>query len=141
MRAITVLGAGSWGTALSVHLARVGHDVRLWARDPRFAEELRVRRANAVYLPDVTLPPNVDVLAGLEDAVQGPELVVLAVPSHGCRAVMRAAVPHLAAAAVVVSATKGLEGETMLRMSEVVAQEAGAAHPVVVLSGPSFAME
>ena len=57
MRAVTVLGAGSWGTALAVHLARVGHDVRLWARDQSLVDDMAVRRANAVYLPDVALPP------------------------------------------------------------------------------------
>ena len=61
MSAIGVLGAGSWGTALAVHLARVGHDVRLWARDPALVHDMRVRRANAVYLPDVTLPESLSV--------------------------------------------------------------------------------
>ena len=61
MRTIAVLGAGSWGTALAVHLGRLGHEVRLWARDPRLVAEIRARRANAVYLPDVTLPDSVSV--------------------------------------------------------------------------------
>jgi glycerol-3-phosphate dehydrogenase (NAD(P)+) len=83
----------------------------------------------------------VSVTAALGDAVRGAELVVSAVPSHGCRAVMNGAASSLAAGAVIVSATKGLEAGSLLRMSEVIAQEAGAAHPVVVLSGPSFAIE
>ena len=141
MRTITVLGAGSWGTALAVHLGRVGHDVRLWGRDPALVDEMAARRANAVYLPDVTLPANVSVMRLLESALHGTELVVAALPSHGCRTVVRAAVPHLAPGTVVVSAAKGLETKTLLRMSEVVAQEVGASHPVVVLSGPSFAIE
>ena len=141
MRTVTVLGAGSWGTALAVHLARVGHDVRLWARDPALVDELLARRANSVYLPDVLLPERVSITHALADALRDADLVVSAVPSHGCRAVIEAASASLAARAVIVSATKGLEAGTLLRMSEVIAQEAGATHPVVVLSGPSFASE
>jgi glycerol-3-phosphate dehydrogenase (NAD(P)+) len=141
MRAVAVLGAGSWGTALAVHLARVGHDVRLWARDRALAEEMTARRANAVYLPDVSLPETVSVTHALSEALRDAELVVSAMPSHGCRSVIHLAAPSFASGAVIVSATKGLEAESLLRMSEVIAQEAGPGHPVVVLSGPSFAAE
>ena len=141
MPRVTVLGAGSWGTALAVHLGRVGHDVRLWARDPLIVRDIRSRRANVVYLPDVLLPDGVTPTDSLEEAARDTDLIVSAIPSHGCRAVMRAVRPHLAPGAVLVSATKGLEAETMLRMSEVIAQEAGPGHPVAVLSGPSFALE
>jgi glycerol-3-phosphate dehydrogenase (NAD(P)+) len=141
MRTVTVLGAGSWGTALAVHLGRLGHDVRLWARDPALVEELAALRANAVYLPDVTLPPSVTVTPALSDAVHDTELVVAAIPSHGCRAVVRAAAPHASARAVFISATKGLEVDTLRRMSEVIAEEVGPSRRVVVLSGPSFALE
>jgi glycerol-3-phosphate dehydrogenase (NAD(P)+) len=141
VRSVAVLGAGSWGTALAVHLGRLGHEVRLWARDASLVADMSARRANAVYLPDVPLPPRVSVTAALGEALRDAELVVSAVPSHGCRAVINVASPSLAARAVVVSATKGLEAGTLLRMSEVIAQEAGRGHPVVVLSGPSFASE
>jgi glycerol-3-phosphate dehydrogenase (NAD(P)+) len=141
VKAITVLGAGSWGTALAIHLTRVGHQVRLWARDPELAADLAARRANPIYLPDVTLPPGVHVTHLVADATAGAELIVLAVPSHGCRSVVRAAAPYMPARVVLVSAAKGLETDTLRRMSEVVSEEAGGRHPVVVLSGPSFAME
>ena len=141
MRTVSVLGAGSWGTALAVHLGRVGHDVRLWASDRALVDDMARRRANAVYLPDVTLPETVSVTHALDEALRDCDLIVSAIPSHGCRAVIRAAAPSAAAGAVFVSATKGLEGDTYLRMSEVIAQEAGPSHPVVVLSGPSFALE
>jgi glycerol-3-phosphate dehydrogenase (NAD(P)+) len=141
VRTVTVLGAGSWGTALAVHLGRVGHDVRLWARDQALVTEMGARRANAVYLPDVPFPPGLTPTHSLADALRGADLVVSAVPSHGCRAVIKSAAASLAVRAVIVSATKGLEAGTLLRMSEVIAQEAGATHPVVVLSGPSFASE
>jgi len=138
---VAVLGAGSWGTALAIHLGRIGHDVRLWARDPAFANEMAARRANAVYLPDVTFPDSVAVTATIDDAVRGVPLVVCAVPSHGARAVVRLASSHLVDGAIVVSAVKGLETDTHLRVSEIIRQEIGAAHPIVVLSGPSFAPE
>lgn len=141
MRTIAVLGAGSWGTAIAVHMGRLGHDVRLWARDARLVTEIRDRRANAVYLPDVTLPESVTVTNALEEALTDIDIVVSAIPSHGLRAVMHAAVPHLLTRAIVVSATKGLEPVTLMRMSEVIRAEVGADHDVVVLSGPSFASE
>jgi glycerol-3-phosphate dehydrogenase (NAD(P)+) len=138
---ISVLGAGSWGTALSVHLGRVGHDVQLWARDRALVDDLRVRRANAVYLPDVALPPSVSVTNDLDSALAGCEIVVIAVPSHGLRALARAAAARIEPRAILVSAAKGLESDTYLRMSEVIAQELGSDRPTVVLSGPSFAIE
>jgi len=141
MEKITVLGAGGWGTALAIHCARIGHSVHLWARNPALADDMNRRRANAIYLPDVLFPEQLRVTGSLDEALSGVGLVVSAVPSHGGRELTRAIRPHLAPGAVVVSATKGLEVDSHLRMSEVIAQEVGDAHPVVVLSGPSFAME
>ena len=134
---VAVLGAGSWGTALAVHLGRQGHDVRLWARGRSFADEMASTRANPIYLPDVVFPESVSVTASIDRAVQGVALVICAVPSHGTRAVVRLAAPHMTARAILVSAAKGLEADTHLRVSEIVSQEAGPSHPVVVLSGPS----
>jgi glycerol-3-phosphate dehydrogenase (NAD(P)+) len=141
MRTVAVLGAGSWGTALAVHLARVGHDVRLWARDAALVDDMHAKRANVVYLPGILWPDALSVTHSLAHAVADCELVVSAIPSRGCRNVMRTAAPYVGARATIVSATKGLEVESLLRMSEVVAQELGPARPVVVLSGPSFAVE
>ncbi|HEX4347636.1 MAG TPA: NAD(P)H-dependent glycerol-3-phosphate dehydrogenase [Vicinamibacterales bacterium] len=141
MKAAAVLGAGSWGTALAVHLARAGHDVRLWARDNELAAGINRARENVSYLPGTPLPSNVTIPQELADALRAADLVVSAVPSHGLRNVMRMAQPHLTPHAPIVSATKGLEADTLCRMSEVIAEECGAAHAVVVLSGPSFASE
>ena len=141
MRTIAILGAGSWGTALAVHLGGLGHDVRLWARDAALAHDMAVRRANAVYLPDVTLPDTVTPEASLESAAHGAELIISAVPSHGVRLVWRAARPFVSRTAMIVSATKGLETETLLRMTQIINQELGDARPIAVLSGPSFAAE
>jgi glycerol-3-phosphate dehydrogenase (NAD(P)+) len=141
MTGVAVLGAGSWGTALAMHLARVGHPVRLWARDAALVIDMRARHANAVYMPDVPFPPGLETTSSLEEALEGADLVVCAVPSHGVRAVMSRAAPHLAPGVTVVSAAKGLELETLLRVSELLEEVLHHAHPVAVLSGPSFAAE
>ncbi|MDP1569541.1 MAG: NAD(P)H-dependent glycerol-3-phosphate dehydrogenase [Vicinamibacterales bacterium] len=141
IRTATVLGAGSWGTALAVHLAQVGHDVRLWGRDEAFVADLSRRRANAVYLPDITFPASLTPTASLPDALAGVDLVVVAVPSHGLRQVLRQGRAHVSRTAVVVSATKGLEEGTLLRMSEVIASEWPLGRAIAALSGPSFAVE
>lgn len=138
---VAVLGAGSWGTAIAVHLGSTGHEVVLWGRDAALVGEIAAERQNRPYLPDVTLPDRVHPEADLDRAVTGARHVIVAVPSHGLRAVARRAAPHVGADAVLVSATKGLEGGTLQRMSEVLREETAGRVPVVVLSGPSFAAE
>lgn len=140
-REACVVGAGSWGTALAIHLGGVGHGVRLWGRDPALLQEMADRRANPTYLPDVTFPASVRPVPSLDEALAGARFVLIAVPSHGLRATVRAAAPLLTTGAVLVSATKGIEHDSLRRMSEVISEETGARHPVVVLSGPSFASE
>jgi glycerol-3-phosphate dehydrogenase (NAD(P)+) len=138
---IAVLGAGSWGTALALHLGRQGHLVRLWARDARLAAEMIEARTNPRYLPHACLPESVSPTADLEAAVSGARFVLFAVPSHGLRAVVSDAATSLRGDAVLVSATKGLEPATQSRMSQVIEEEVGRSNAVVVLSGPSFAAE
>jgi glycerol-3-phosphate dehydrogenase (NAD(P)+) len=138
---IAILGAGSWGTALAVHLARIGHAVRIWSIEAPIIAEMRERRANAVYLPDVALPEAVAPTTAMEEALQGVGIVVAVVPSHAMRSVAREARPFLEPGATLVSAAKGLELDTLARMSEVLEQESGGGHPVVAMSGPSFAVE
>ena len=141
MKTTAVLGAGSWGTALAVHLARSEHRVRLWARDEAFVRELWASRVNGRYLPDVALPDAIEPTDSLATALEGAKFVVLAVPSHGLRAVVRNALPLLSSGTVLVSTAKGLETDSLERMSQVVAEETGDCCPIVVLSGPSFAAE
>ena len=124
-----------------MHLARVGHETRLWARDSALADDMRRRRANAVYLPEIPFPETLEVTSALDEAVAEAELVVSAVPSHGTRGIIRAASGSMTHGAIVVSATKGLEQDTLLRMSEVLRQELRTDLAVAVLSGPSFALE
>jgi glycerol-3-phosphate dehydrogenase (NAD(P)+) len=141
MKRTAVLGAGSWGTALAVHLARADHQVRLWARDSAFVEELRSSRENAGYLPGVAMPDAIVPTDSLQEAVGDARFVVLAVPSHGLRAVTQRITPYLAQGTILVSATKGLEVDTLERMSEVIGEETKGCCATVVLSGPSFAAE
>ncbi len=138
---IAVLGSGSWGTALAVHLARTGHDVRLWARDRGLAQTMTASRENATYLPGIQLPPALMPTAEMSRAVDGAAFVVMAVPSHGLRDVARLAATHVPRGCTIVSAVKGLEEGSLLRMSEVLRAEWPGVGDIVVLSGPSFAME
>jgi glycerol-3-phosphate dehydrogenase (NAD(P)+) len=140
MHTIAVLGAGSWGTALAVHLGRLGHDVRLWGRDAALVARLVEARENADYLPGVVLD-GVRPTTSMEDAVGVATLVVVAVPSQGLRAVVHRAVAMAPPAVPFVSAAKGLEHGTLFPMSQVIADEAGPSRPVAVLSGPTFAAE
>ena len=138
---VAVLGSGGWGTALAVHLGHLGKDVRLWGRNEKLVTQMAEERENAAYLPGVRLPDGVAPTNSLADALAGTPCIVSAVPSHGTRQVLRMASAVMTDEAVVVSATKGLEGGTLLRMSEVMDQELGSRRTVTVLSGPSFSAE
>ena len=137
---VAILGAGSWGTALAVHCARIGHQVRLWGRDPAFIEELERDHVNARYMPAAVLSDAILPTAALDVALDGAALVVVAIPSHGVRAVLQQCRSLVPPTVVVVSATKGLEEGSLSRMSQVVSEEMGQ-HAIAVLSGPSFAVE
>ena len=141
MKTIGVLGAGSWGTAIAVHLARAGRDVRLWARDPELVREVQAAGANERYLPGIPIPPAIAVTDSLETAVTRASFVVVAAPSHGLRAVVNRATPFLGSGTILVSASKGLEVDSLCRMSQVIADETRGCCRTVVLSGPSFAAE
>jgi glycerol-3-phosphate dehydrogenase (NAD(P)+) len=141
MRRTAVVGAGSWGTALAVHLGRTGHDVGLWVREEELIPDIERDRVNARYLPGVALPDNVRPTPSLAEAVADAAFVVLAVPSHGMRAVVRTVAPMLPSDVVLVNAAKGLESESLRRMSQVISEETAGRLPIVVLSGPSFAAE
>jgi glycerol-3-phosphate dehydrogenase (NAD(P)+) len=141
MERIAVIGSGSWGTALAVHLAQIGHEVRLWGRDPALVAALAVRRENDVYLPGVGLPEGVTPVADVVEALAGVSIVLLAVPSHGLRGVLAPMEPGVTPGTLVVSAVKGIEEQTLLRVSEILRASLPRADAVAVLSGPSFAIE
>ena len=119
----------------------MGHDACLWGRDASLVADMRVRHVNAVYLPDVRFPSGLDVTADMAAALDGAEVVVMAAPSHGTRAIARTAAAFVQPDAIVVSATKGLEQHTLFRVSEILEQELGPAVRLAVVSGPSFASE
>jgi len=141
MDRVAVIGAGSWGTALAIHLARSGHEVRLWAREPELVVAMREQRENTMFLPGFTLPEALQPCGAYAEALAGARLVLCAVPSHGTRLVLREAAPCIEPDAILISATKGLELHTLRRISEVITEELGGDRRVVVLSGPSFAAE
>jgi glycerol-3-phosphate dehydrogenase (NAD(P)+) len=139
---VAVLGAGSFGTCLAVLAARE-HDVTIWARDREVAACIEHERRNPRYLSEVELPPNVRATANLAEALEGRELVICAVPSHGVRAVMAEAASSMDPESILVSTVKGIEVETGMLMHQVLEDvlDPGFHTRLVVLSGPSFARE
>jgi glycerol-3-phosphate dehydrogenase (NAD(P)+) len=146
MSEIAVIGAGAWGTALSIALGRKGtHRVRLWAHEPEVRDSISSRGVNDLYLPGQALPKSVGATNSYEEALRGAAIVVSVMPSHHCRVVLEQVGEYLTPEMLLVSATKGLEGGTLLRMSEVIHEvvraRRGFTPAVGALSGPSFAKE
>ena len=140
MSRITVLGAGAWGTALALSLARRGsHQLCLWSHSATLAEQLADAGENIRYLPGFTLPADIDVTADLPRAIFEADILVCVTPSQHLRSVITHIAPLLARNQIVLSASKGIEETTFLRMSQVVTSL--TANPFAVLSGPSFAQE
>ncbi|ETZ90347.1 NAD-dependent glycerol-3-phosphate dehydrogenase family protein [Mycobacteroides abscessus MAB_030201_1075] len=136
------MGAGSWGTALGKVLADAGHDVRLWARRSELADEINATHRNSVYLSDVDLPASIVATGVAEEALQGAELVLLAVPSQSLRANLTPWADLIEPNSSVVSLAKGIEVGTLMRMSQVVTQVLGTdPSRVAVLTGPNLASE
>jgi len=138
---LSVLGGGSWGIALSTHLHRAGHNIRLWEFDPAKAESLKQTRENKVILPGILLHADILVTSRMEEALEGGEGVVLVVPSHVARPTIQKAVTAWPKGAWVACATKGLEEQSHLRMSEVLKEYLKDENLISVVSGPSHAEE
>jgi glycerol-3-phosphate dehydrogenase (NAD(P)+) len=136
---VAVIGAGSWGTTVA-SLTATNAPTVLWARSPELAEEICASHTNERYLPGAELHPELGATDSLEEAVAGADVLVMAVPSHGYRALLERAAPHVRPWIPVVSLTKGLEQGTRLRMTQVV-DEVLPGHPTGVLSGPNVAKE
>jgi glycerol-3-phosphate dehydrogenase (NAD(P)+) len=143
---IAVVGAGAWGTALAIVAGRRGdHQVRLWALEKEVCLALAQSRTNALFLPDCPVPPSVVVTNNFQEALAGAEIVVSVMPSHHCRRTFEHMAQWLLPQMLFLSATKGIENDTLLRMTEVmeevIARFCGWKPRMAALSGPSFAKE
>ena len=144
MSEIAVIGAGAWGTAISIVLGRKGaHRVRLWAHETEVCDSIAQRRENEKFLPGCSIPASVIPSNDLAAAIDGAQIVVSVMPSQHCRGIFEQMRRHLRPETLIVSATKGLEESSLLRMTEVIGHVLNGGHRLRVgaLSGPSFALE
>jgi len=140
LKNLSIIGGGSWGTALAVVLAPRFERVTLWVYETDLAERMQANRVNDVFLADVELPANLRVTSDLMAALDGGEIVLSVMPSHLARSVYQRMRGGFNERMIFVSATKGLENHSLMRVTEVIREEAGS-NRVAVLSGPSFARE
>lgn len=140
MKRVSVIGAGSWGTALAVLLAHNGHEVTIWSHDPYEIEMLSTKREQADKLPGVKLPENVKVSSDMEESLKDMDVVVMAVPSPVVRSVAKQMAPSISDGQIIVNVAKGIEDETYMTLTDIIEEEIPNAE-VCVLSGPSHAEE
>jgi glycerol-3-phosphate dehydrogenase (NAD(P)+) len=140
LKNLAIIGGGSWGTALAIVLAPRFARVTLWVYESDLAARMGSARINDIYLPDCPIPTNVDITSDLASAVDGAEIVLGVMPSHLARGLYQRMLPGLNESMVFVSATKGLENHSLLRITEVIREVVGTSR-VAVISGPSFARE
>ena len=138
---ITILGAGSWGTALALHLARQGQTVRLWSCEIDEVAALLAERENTQFLPGYPFPETIEPTANLADALSGVNTILVAVPSVGYRDTLTLMKTLIGKKTSIICATKGIDAETNQMLHEVTAEILGEDHPYAVISGPSFAKE
>ncbi len=140
---IAVIGGGSWGTALAGHLANKGHDTLLWAFEPELVEEINSSHTNSLFLPGIRLHKSLMSTGSLREAVSGRGIVLLVTPVQVMRSVLKQLAPHISPDAVVANASKGIELETLLSVSQICSELLGEQilSRYVALSGPTFARE
>jgi glycerol-3-phosphate dehydrogenase (NAD(P)+) len=145
MSRVAVMGSGAWGTAIALSLANRGdHELTLWSHSSEVSETIAERDENTAFLPGFPIPKSIRATSSIEEALRDAEIVVSVMPSHHVRVSYEQFVPFLRSSHLLVSATKGIEDETLQRMSEVIADvlgKYGLGLPIGVLSGPSFAQE
>ncbi len=141
MERIGIVGAGAWGTTLAKLLAEKGHAVTLWVWERELAAAIMRERENGIYLPGVELPETLEVTTSLKQVPRGCSALILVTPSHILRSAFKELLPSLDPSVLLLSATKGLEYDSGLTMSQVMRQVAPHARSIAVLSGPSFAKE
>ena len=140
MKNICILGGGSWGTALALVLAKKGYHIDLWLRDKKQCDEINNARENLKYLQGILLPNNINVTYDIAKAVSNKKIIVSAVPTHGVRETMKTIKNHICNDPIIVNVAKGIEVDTLLRISEIVSDEIPNAE-YTILSGPSHAEE
>ncbi|EML1937550.1 NAD(P)H-dependent glycerol-3-phosphate dehydrogenase [Providencia stuartii] len=138
---MTVIGAGSYGTALAITLARNGHQVMLWGHDPQHVRKLQQERSNQAFLPGVSFPDSLSLETDLKRAVEASPNILIVVPSHVFGDVLKQIQPYLRADSRIIWATKGLERDTGRLLQDVAREVLGNEIPLAVLSGPTFAKE
>src|SRR5438552_1342338 len=143
MRKVAIIGAGNWGTALSIALAGIGHPVRLWAYEREVVESILARGENELFMPGVELPESVRPTNALQEALEDAEIVLTVTPSHVCRVLYEQMLDYLRPEMFFVSATKGIDTERLMRPSDIISCLVGPRFPprLAVLSGPIFASE
>lgn len=138
---LAILGAGSWGTALALHLSRLGEPIHLWSKDASQVKSIQETGENKRYLPGEVFPQHLYVMHSLKDALEGVDDIILAVPSAGFREVLMQLKPHLPLQARLMIASKGLDEYSKQLLHTLIEEILGNHHPVAILSGPSFAKE
>ncbi len=137
---ICVIGDGGWGTTLGILLSKKGYNVTMWGAFPDYIETLKLKRENIKFLPGIKIPDEIYFTASMDEALQGKELVILAIPSQFMRGVLAKIKTHGFSGKIFVSVTKGIENNTLKRISEIITEILGLV-PLVVLSGPTIAHE
>lgn len=140
MADVTFIGGGSFGTALSIMLAKKGCVVNVWTRDEKVVEDINIKRENIRYLPNIIIPSNIAAFSKVEEAISDSNIVVLSVPSHAVREMCLKIKAYINQDTIIVNIAKGIEEASMKRLSEVIEEELPN-NPIVVLSGPSHAEE
>lgn len=140
IKKVCFLGGGSFGTALSILLAKKGYEISIWDRKESIVNDINVARENISYIPNVTIPYNVHAFTDMEAAMRDADFIVMAVPSHAIRSVCKSVLQYIKDNQIIVSIAKGIEENTYKRLSEVISEELRN-NPVVILSGPSHAEE
>ncbi|MEX0686286.1 MAG: NAD(P)H-dependent glycerol-3-phosphate dehydrogenase [Balneolales bacterium] len=141
---VTIIGAGSWGTALAMVLSKAGNTVNIWARETTIVENINSRHINGVYLPNIQLPSSIKAFSELKDALKDADLVVFATPSHTVRELARCTRPYLSGHEVIVNVAKGIENNTFMTMTQILAEVLEGCiieDHIGVLCGPSHAEE
>jgi glycerol-3-phosphate dehydrogenase (NAD(P)+) len=138
---LAIIGAGAWGTALALLLAKNGHTFPLWVYEKDLSETMKTNRENTLFLPGFSLPENIQPTSSLKEAVEGKSAVLLVVPTHVMRATIKNIKPYLKPDCLLINASKGIENETLSTIHEILQEELDRKHEFAAISGPTFAAE